>query len=154
MTKCTTLAGLTPTLFSQKNDLPLVCSPRCPSFFSWLGAHGQDVFFHPLLKKQIFVLCMHFAEIAIRLGEIRERGKVGKQTLDKETIAQKWRYVRSRNFVLFWGAYHAVSTVPYRARFASYHHRRETLKRARLCTLLSLSHPHQSKSFSFRFIQY
>ncbi len=45
-----------------------------------------------------------------------------------------------------------------RVRFASYHPTRETLKRARLCTLLSLqlslSHPHQSKSFSFRFIQY
>ncbi len=45
-----------------------------------------------------------------------------------------------------------------RVRFASYHPTRETLKRARLCTLLSpqlsLSHPRQSKSFSFRFIQY
>ncbi len=45
-----------------------------------------------------------------------------------------------------------------RVRFASYHPTRETLKRARLCILLSpqlsLSHPHQSKSCSFRFVQY
>jgi hypothetical protein len=46
-----------------------------------------------------------------------------------------------KTFVLFWGAYHSVSTVPYPVQgsqvSASYHHNRETLKRARSCTLLS-----------------
>ena len=84
-----------------------------------------------------------------------------------------------KTFVLFWGAYHTVSlfhtslwtklsfcfgglitlfhcSIP-RARFASYHHTRETLQRVCLCTLLS---PQLSPSlslktevFSFRFLR-
>ena len=61
-----------------------------------------------------------------------------------------------KTFVLFWGAYHAVSLfhTPCKVRKLSSHQRNSkkgSFVHTPLSTTLSISHFHQSKSFSFRF---